>query len=110
MAGGKLSGGERQRIAIARAMRKDAPIMILDEATASSDPENEAAIQTALSAAAKGRTLIVVAHRLSTIMNADTIAFVNNGRIECTGTHEELLKNCSTYKEMWNLSEEGSAC
>ena len=110
MAGGKLSGGERQRIAIARAMMKDAPIMILDEATASSDPENEAAIQTALSAAAKGRTLIVVAHRLSTIMNADTIAFVNNGRIECTGTHEELLKNCSTYKEMWNLSEEGSAC
>ena len=84
MAGAKLSGGERQRIAIARAMMKNAPIMILDEATASSDPENEAAIQTALSAAAKGKTLIVVAHRLSTIMYADQIAFVNDGTIEMT--------------------------
>ena len=104
-AGGRLSGGERQRIAIARAMMKDAPIMILDEATASTDPENEAAIQKALSAAAKGKTLIVVAHRLATIMNAEQIAFVKKGKIEQIGTHGELLEKCAEYKTMWNLAE-----
>lgn len=105
-AGGRLSGGERQRIAIARAMLKDAPILILDEATASSDPENEAAIQEALLAAAKGKTLIVVAHRLSTVSGADQLAFVENGRITALGTQEELLKNCDAYAAMWHLSEE----
>lgn len=106
-AGGRLSGGERQRIAIARAMMKDAPIMILDEATASSDPENEASIQKALSAAAKDKTLMVVAHRLSTIMNAQQIAFVKAGKIESIGTHEKLLEKCPEYAEMWNLAEGG---
>ena len=104
-AGGKLSGGERQRIAIARAMMKNAPIMILDEATASSDPENEASIQTALSAAARGRTLVVIAHRLSTVMNAEQIAYVKNGRIEAVGTHTELLEKCPDYAKQWALSE-----
>lgn len=104
-AGGRLSGGERQRIAIARAMMKNAPIMILDEATASSDPENETSIQTALSAAAKGRTLVVIAHRLSTVMNAEQIAYVKNGRIEAVGTHAELLEKCPDYAKQWALSE-----
>ncbi len=104
-AGGRLSGGERQRIAIVRAMMKDAPIMVLDEATASTDPENEASIQEALSAAARGKTLIVVAHRLSTIVNADQIAFVRAGEIEAIGTHSELLERCTEYREMWELSE-----
>ena len=104
-AGGRLSGGERQRIAIARAMMKNAPIMILDEATASSDPENEASIQTALSAAAKGRTLVVIAHRLSTVMNAEQIAYVKNGSIEAVGTHAELLEKCPDYAKQWALSE-----
>lgn len=104
-AGGRLSGGERQRIAIARAMMKNAPIMILDEATASSDPENEASIQTALSAAAKGRTLVVIAHRLSTVINAEQIAYVKNGRIEAVGTHAELLEKCPDYAKQWALSE-----
>ena len=104
-AGGRLSGGERQRIAIARAMMKNAPIMILDEATASSDPENEASIQTALSAAARGRTLVVIAHRLSTVMNAEQIAYVKNGRIEALGTHTELLEKCPDYAKQWALSE-----
>ncbi len=104
-AGGRLSGGERQRIAIARAMMKNAPIMILDEATASSDPENEASIQEALSAATKGKTLVVIAHRLSTVMNAEQIAYVKNGRIEAVGTHDELLKVCPDYEVQWKLSE-----
>lgn len=104
-AGGRLSGGERQRIAIARAMMKNAPIMILDEATASSDPENEASIQTALSAAARGRTLVVIAHRLSTVMNAEQIAYVKSGRIEAVGTHTELLEKCPDYAKQWALSE-----
>lgn len=104
-AGGRLSGGERQRIAIARAMMKNAPIMILDEATASSDPENEASIQTALSAAAKGRTLVVIAHRLSTVMNAEQIAYIKNGRTEAVGTHSELLEKCADYAKQWKLSE-----
>ena len=104
-AGGSLSGGERQRITIARAMMKNAPIMILDEATSSSDPENEASIQEALSVAAKGKTLIVIAHRLMTVKNADKIAYIENGRIKQMGTHEELMRSCSDYRMMWELSE-----
>ena len=106
--GNRLSGGERQRIAIARAMMKNAPILILDEATASNDPENEASIQTALSAASKGKTLLVVAHRLQTIVHADCIAFVSNGEIQQIGTHEQLLKTCQPYHDMWKLTEGSS--
>ena len=106
-AGGRLSGGERQRIAIARAMMKNAPIMILDEATASADPENEALIQSALSSAAAGKTLIVVAHHLSTIVGAEQIAFVRDGEIVQMGEHKSLLENCPDYAALWALSKEG---
>ena len=99
--GGHLSGGERQRIAIARAMLKDAPILILDEATAYTDPENEARIQSSLARLIEGRTLIVIAHRLSTIMSADQIVLVNDGRIEARGRHEELLTASPLYASMW---------
>jgi len=100
-AGGHLSGGERQRIAIARAMLKNAPIVILDEATSYTDPENEAVIQEAISRLTKGKTLIVIAHRLSTITDADQIVVVKDGTIQAKGTHEELLKECSLYHTMW---------
>ncbi len=99
--GGHLSGGERQRISIARAMLKDAPIVILDEATSYTDPENEAVIQSALARLVQGKTLLVIAHRLSTIADADQIIVVNQGRIEAAGTQEELLASCPLYKSMW---------
>lgn len=100
-AGGHLSGGERQRISIARAMLKDAPIVILDEATAYTDPENEAILQMSLSKLVNGKTLIVIAHRLSTIVDADNIFVVKDGLIEAHGKHEELLNSCDLYKRMW---------
>ncbi|MEE1073556.1 MAG: ABC transporter ATP-binding protein [Cellulosilyticum sp.] len=100
-AGGHLSGGERQRIAIARAMLKDAPIVILDEATAYTDPENEALVQSSVAKLVQGKTLIVIAHRLSTICDADQIFVVKDGQIEAQGTQEELLIKCPLYKEMW---------
>ncbi len=100
--GDHLSGGERQRICIARAMLKNAPVVILDEATSYTDPENEALIQKSLAKLIKGKTLIVIAHRLSTIVDADQIAVVDNGSIADVGTHEELLCRCDVYKRMWN--------
>ena len=100
--GGHLSGGERQRISITRAMLKDAPVVILDEATSYTDPENEAVIQSALAKLVKGKTVIVIAHRLSTIADADQIIVVNQGHIEAAGTQEELLKSCPLYKTMWD--------
>ncbi|MBU5485199.1 ABC transporter ATP-binding protein/permease [Clostridium sp. MSJ-11] len=100
-AGGKLSGGEKQRIAIARAILKNAPIVIMDEATAFTDPENEDKIQKSIAALTKGKTLLVIAHRLSTIKNADQIIVMEKGCIINTGTHEELLKGCELYKGMW---------
>jgi len=99
--GAHLSGGERQRIAIARAMLKDAPIVILDEATAYIDPENEAVIQKAVAKLIKGKTVIIIAHRLSTITDADQIVVVKNGKIEAVGAHENLLVDCSLYHSMW---------
>lgn len=99
--GTHLSGGERQRIAIARAMIKEAPIVILDEATAYIDPENEAIIQKAVGKLVKGKTLIMIAHRLSTIVNADKIVLVKDGIIESVGTHKELLQKAKLYKIMW---------
>ncbi len=101
-AGGRLSGGERQRICIARAMLKDAPVVIMDEATAYTDPENEALVQESVAKLVQGRTLIVIAHRLSTIMDADKIFVINDGNVEASGTHEELLKKCLLYKVMWD--------
>lgn len=99
--GAHLSGGERQRIAIARAMLKDAPIIVLDEATAYIDPENEAVIQSAVAQLVKDKTVIVIAHRLSTITGADNIAVVKDGRIEAQGKHEQLLESSPLYREMW---------
>lgn len=100
-AGAHLSGGERQRIAIARAMLKDAPVIILDEATAYIDPENEAVIQKAIAKLVKGKTVIVIAHRLSTIKDAERIVVVKDGRIEACGKHEELRQGCPLYESMW---------
>ncbi len=99
--GGHLSGGERQRIAIARAMLKNADIIILDEATAYTDPENEAVIQRSVSKLVKGKTLIVIAHRLSTVKNADCIYVVKDGNIAEQGTHNELLEKKGLYSSMW---------
>lgn len=100
-AGDRLSGGERQRITLARAILKDAPIIILDEATSFTDPENESKIQEAIAELTKGKTLIVIAHRLSTIKNADRIILIKAGEIEQAGTHEELLEESSLYQTMW---------
>ena len=100
--GGHLSGGERQRISIARAMLKNADIVILDEATAYTDPENEAVIQESVAKLVKGKTLIVIAHRLSTIKDADCIYVVKDGNIAEYGTHEQLLEKHSVYEKMWN--------
>ena len=100
-AGKRLSGGEKQRIAIARMILKNAPIVILDEATAFTDPENEAKIQESLAALTKGKTLLVIAHRLSTIRTADNIVVLENGTIAAAGTHEKLLAKCPLYAQMW---------
>lgn len=100
-AGDRLSGGERQRITVARAMLKPSSVVILDEATAYADPENEALIQQAISKLVAGKTLIVVAHRLNTIRNADQILVVANGNIAGRGTQEELLRECPIYQKMW---------
>ena len=104
--GGHLSGGERQRISIARAMLKAAPVVILDEATAYTDPENEAVIQRSVSKLTEGKTLIVIAHRLSTVVDADRIYVVKDGRIHEEGTHEELLAHHDLYEKMWNAHME----
>jgi ATP-binding cassette subfamily B protein len=99
--GGHLSGGERQRISIARAILKDAPIVILDEATSYTDPESEAVIQSALSKLTAGKTLIVIAHRLSTIADADKIFLIHDGNVEASGTQKELLQTSPLYRSMW---------
>lgn len=100
-AGKRLSGGEKQRIAIARAILKNAPIVILDEATAFTDPQNEDKIQKSIMALSKGKTLLVIAHRLSTIQNADQIVVLKEGQIVDCGKQEELLSRCPLYADMW---------
>ena len=100
-AGDRLSGGERQRVAIARAILKNAPIVLLDEATAFTDPESEDEIQISIGNLVRGKTLIMVAHRLSTIMFADNILVVRDGKIDAQGTHEELLQSSELYQNMW---------
>ena len=104
--GGLLSGGERQRISIARAMLKAAPVVILDEATAYTDPENEAVIQRSVSKLTEGKTLIVIAHRLSTVMDADRIYVIRNGVIDDEGTHAQLLSHHGLYESMWKAHME----
>lgn len=98
----KLSGGEKQRIALARAILKDAPIVIFDEATSAADPENEDRIQAALNKLIKGKTVIVIAHRLSSIVNANKIAIIDKGKVVAEGTHESLLESSNIYENMWN--------
>lgn len=100
-AGSKFSGGERQRLTIARALLKDSPIVVLDEATAYSDPENEAVIQQSIDNLVKNKTVIMIAHRLSTIVNADKIIVLDKGKIAAEGTHTELLQRSPLYQKMW---------
>ena len=107
-AGNRLSGGERQRITIARAILKNADVIILDEATAYADPENEAEIQKALSRLIHDKVLIVIAHRLSTIKNAEKILVIEKGELADSGTHDELMKKCDLYKSMWERHIAGS--
>ncbi len=104
--GSHLSGGERQRISIARAMLKNTPVVILDEATAYTDPENEALVQRSVAKLVKDRTLIVIAHRLSTIASADQIILISNGQVEDCGTQDELIKNSELYRSMWQTHVE----
>lgn len=101
--GSTLSGGERQRISIARALLKDAPIILLDEATASLDPENEVLIQSAISRLIKGKTVLVIAHRLRTIADADQILVLNNGEIEESGTHADLMAKGGLYQGLYQI-------
>ena len=107
-AGNKLSGGQKQRIAFARAILKDAPIIILDEATAFVDPENERKIAEAIRTIIRGKTVIVIAHKLRSIMNADQILVLENGRIRASGKHDDLLTSDPVYANLWSLSESAS--
>lgn len=104
--GGKqLSGGERQRISLARAILKNAPIVVLDEATAFMDPENEEKMNAAIAEVIRGKTVIVIAHRLYSIVNADKICVLNSGSLAAAGTHAELLKSCPEYQKLWRAAE-----
>lgn len=103
-----LSGGEKQRISIARAILKDAPVILLDEATASLDPENEVEVQKAIDSLIKGRTVIAIAHRLKTIKDADRIIVLEDGRIKEEGTHDELIKKKGLYAHLWDIQENTS--
>jgi subfamily B ATP-binding cassette protein MsbA len=106
--GAKLSGGQRQRLAIARALLKDAPILILDEATSNLDTESERLVQQALTALMKKRTVLVIAHRLSTVRHASKIVVLENGRIVETGTHEDLVATHGLYRHLYQLQFAGS--
>ena len=108
--GGKmLSGGERQRISLARALLKDAPVIVLDEATAFIDPENEEKMNAAISEVIRGKTVLIIAHRLHTILDADKIVVLDNGCVEAEGTHEELLQKSEEYKRLWAAAEKSIA-
>ena len=103
-AGGRLSGGQRQRIAIARAILKDAPVIVLDEATAFIDPENAARMNAAVRELVQDKTVIVIAHRLASIVGADRIVVLEDGRVLDSGTHESLVEGCAAYRRLWHAS------
>ena len=107
--GSTLSGGEKQRISIARAILKDAPIIILDEATSSVDPENQHALLTAINELTCGKTLIIIAHRLSTIKDADQIIVLDNGHVVQQGTHETLLQQDGIYRRFVKIRQTASS-
>lgn len=107
-AGKMLSGGQRQRIALARAILKDAPIVVLDEATAYADPENEEKMEAAIAELVKGKTLIVIAHKLPAIMNADQICVMAHGSLIAAGTHDKLLESCEEYKKLWKAAQDSA--
>lgn len=104
--GSTLSGGERQRISIARALLKDAPIILLDEATASLDPENEVLIQRAIARLVEGKTVIMIAHRLRTVVDADQIFVLENGKLVERGTHDELIAHKGLYEKLYHIQQE----
>ena len=106
LAGSRLSGGQRQRIAFARLLLKDAPIIVLDEATAFIDPENEQKMNTAIAGIIRDKTVLVIAHKLSSIVSADRIIVLQGGRIVAEGTHKELLAGSEEYRKLWAASEE----
>ena len=103
----KLSGGERQRIAIARAILKNAPILVLDEATSSLDSESEALIQDALDILMEGKTVIIIAHRLSTVIKMDRIIVIEDGRVTAEGKHGDLIQQGGRYQTLWNIQAGG---
>mgnify|MGYP000332090091 CR=1 FL=1 len=105
---GKLSGGERQRISLARAILKNAPIVVLDEATAFMDPENEEKMNEAIAEVIRGKTVLVIAHRLHSIVNADQICVLEQGTVADVGTHEELLGRCPAYQKLWQAAEDSA--
>ena len=107
--GSALSGGERQRVSLARAILKNAPVVVLDEATAFADPENEEKMEKAIAEVVRGKTLLVIAHRLASIQNADRIYVLDNGRVAGSGTHKELLESNDIYKRLWRISEDSAA-
>ncbi|MBR0212202.1 MAG: ATP-binding cassette domain-containing protein, partial [Alphaproteobacteria bacterium] len=103
----RLSGGQRQRIAVARAILKDAPILVMDEATSALDSRNELMIQKSLQSVIRGKTALIIAHRLSTLRNMDKIIVIKNGKIIESGSHQQLLRQNGVYKRLWNLQSAG---
>jgi energy-coupling factor transport system ATP-binding protein len=108
-AGGRLSGGQRQRIAFARAILKDAPVLILDEATAFIDPENEGKMRAAIAALVRNKTVLTIAHKLQTVRHADKIIVLGEGRVLDEGRHDQLLARCETYQRLWAASKDAVA-